>query len=119
MKGAMAHISRKRNKDGSYSYRAHVHRNGQLITKGGYKSKKDAARWGREQERSIDNTGLPLTIEELKKHKASDIIDRYLKDVTPTKASAKTEAYFLERFKQFVGHKSLAYISKTDGIEYR
>lgn len=59
---------------------------------------KDAEHWEAEQLRSIRITGLPLTIDDLKKHTVKDIVDRYLKEVTPTKGSSKSETTVLKKF---------------------
>jgi integrase len=116
----MAHISMKRNKDGTVSYRAHVHRKGHKpITKGGFKYRKDAERWGKEQDRSIDLAGLPLTIEDLKRHTVGDIVRRYLKEITPTKGCRVSENAVLTAFlRRDICSKSLAYISRQDAYKY-
>ena len=99
---------------------AQINRKGHRIFSRSFVQKKDAERWAVEQERTIDLTGLPLTIEELKKKTVGDLVDRYLRDVTPTKASAENERLTLEKFKKHpMCQKSLAYLSSTDGAAYR
>lgn len=70
---------------------AQVHRKGHRIFSRSFAQKKDAQRWAAEQERTIDLTGLPLTIEELKNTTVGDLVDRYLEKVTPRKASRENE----------------------------
>lgn len=116
----MAHISEQKLKDGTIRYRVHVHRKGhKTLTKGGFQYWKDAERWGNEQDRSIQLAGLPLTIDDLKKHTVGDIVRRYLKEVTPHKGSAVSEATVLNAFlRRDICKKSLAYIKKQDAWAY-
>ena len=100
---------------------AQINRKGHKIFSRSFVLKKDAERWASEQERTIDLTGLPLTIEELKKQTVGDLVDRYLKEVTPNKiGSAENERLILGKFKKHpLCKKSLAYLSSTDGAAYR
>ena len=99
---------------------AQVHRKGHRIFSRSFAQKKDAQRWAAEQERTIDLTGLPLTIEELKNTTVGDLVDRYLEKVTPRKASRENEKLVLEKFKKHpMCKKSLAYLSSAEGATYR
>lgn len=82
--------------------------------------KEDAERWEREQEREWTLTGLPPTIETLKKYTLGDIVSRYLKDITPTKGCHQSEAYVLNRFlKRPICSMSLAsFRDKQEGHNY-
>ena len=62
-------------------------------------TKAAASAWAREQEGLIDLGRLPVTDAPLKHTSLSDLIDRYLVDVTPRKRSAETEAVRLGRMK--------------------
>ena len=117
----MAHISKYRLKDGTYRYRGHVHRVGHKpLTQGGFRYRKDAARWGAEQERKIQLSGLPLTIDDLKKHTVGDIVRRYRREITPTKASRTNEDASLNAFlRHDLCRKSLAYVKTQDAYAYR
>ena len=101
-------------------WRAQIKKKGHKTFNKSFAQKKDAQRWAAEQERTIDLTGLPLTVEQLKKTTVGDLIDRYLKEVTPQKASAENEKLVLEKFKRNpMCKKSLAELSSGDGAKYR
>jgi integrase len=95
----MAHISKYKLQDGTVRYRFHVHRAGhhKLITKGGYKFKKDAERVATEQERSILLTGLPQSIDKLR-IPFSVFVERYLKEIAPRQGSYATIKATLKKF---------------------
>jgi hypothetical protein len=100
----MAHISKYKLQDGSLRYRSHVHRAGyhKPLTKAGFKYKKDAERWGTDQDRSILLTGLPQSIDKLR-IPFSVFVERYLKEIAPSKGSYVTIKATLEKF---VGKKN-------------
>ena len=56
-----------------------------------FPTKGAASAWAREQEGLIDQGRLPVSDAALKQTTLSQLIDRYLKDVTPRKRSAATE----------------------------
>jgi hypothetical protein len=66
------HIAKRIGKTGQVSWRVHVHYQGKHVTKV-FRDRKAGERWGREQERSIDQTGMPSTIEDRKKHTVAEI----------------------------------------------
>ncbi|WP_143278073.1 tyrosine-type recombinase/integrase [Bradyrhizobium sp. UFLA03-84] len=80
--------------------------------------KDDGERWAREQERSIDLTGIPIGIDKLADTPVEAIVDRYLNEITPTKTN-ESETYTLERFKVFAKGKSLASFAREDAYAYR
>ena len=101
-------------------WRAQIRRKGHSTFNKSFTQKKDAQRWAAEQERTIDLTGLPLTIEQLRKTTVGDVVDRYLKEVTPQKASVENEKLVLEKFKRNpMCKKSLAELSSGLGVKYR
>jgi integrase len=112
-------IYKRVDQHGNVSYRAHVHRKGHKHLSKVFKYEKDAVRWKKEQDRSIDLTGLPQTIDELKKNTVGDIVRRYLVEITPTKGCAYSETTVLNKFlRRDICRKSLAYVSKKDAYEY-
>jgi hypothetical protein len=116
----MAHIKRMTDKPRKLAWRAHINRKGHKPIVKMFLTKPEAEAWAGEQERSIRMTGLPLTIDELKKHTVEEIVQKYLDEVTPTKGSSKSETTVLKKFlKTDLANMSLAYISKKDGYEYR
>jgi hypothetical protein len=85
-----------------------------------FATKDEAERWGNEYERTIRLTGLPPTIDELKKHTVGELVERYLKEKTPLKGSAVSEKTVLEKFlKRDISRLSLAAIKKSDAYKYR
>jgi integrase len=116
----MAHIKKMTDKPRKLPWRAHIHRKGHKPVVKMFLSKPEAEAWAGEQERSFRLTGLPLTIDELKKHTVREIVQKYLDEVTPTKGSAVSETTVLKKFlKTDLANMSLAYITKRDGYEYR
>jgi integrase len=116
----MAHIKRMTDKKRSLPWRAHINRKGHKPIVKMFVSEDEAELWAGEQERSIRMTGLPLTIDQLKKHTVKEIVQRYLDEVTPSKGCSKSETTVLKKFlKTDLAMRSLANISKTDGYDYR
>jgi integrase len=116
----MAHIKRMADKPRTLPWRAHINRKGLKPLVKMFKTRAEAEHWAQEQERSIRLTGLPLTIEDLKKHTVGDIVRRYLEEVTSSKGSCVSETTVLKKFlKHNICYKSLAYVSKQDAYKYR
>ena len=63
----MAHIRRMIDKPRALPWRAQIKRKGHRVMVKMFAAREEAERWAAEQERHIQLTGLPLTIEELKK----------------------------------------------------
>jgi len=60
-------------------------------------TKSEAQAWAREQEGRIDRALAPINLRVLKGTTLRDVIERYLKEVTPTKDSEYTEAARLKK----------------------
>ena len=115
----MAHIQKLTDKRRTLPWRAQVRRKGHKVLVKMFASKGEAEHWATEQERTIRLTGLPHTIEELKKHTVGDIVRRYLKEITPTKGCRVSETTVLNKFlRHDICAKSLAYVSKQDAYKY-
>ncbi|MGO9356707.1 MAG: tyrosine-type recombinase/integrase, partial [Xanthobacteraceae bacterium] len=115
----MPHIKQMTDKPRSLPWRAHINRKGHKPIVKMFKSRQEADQWASEQERSIRLAGLPLTIDQLKKHTVKDIVTRYLAEVTPSKGCSVSETTVLKKFlRTDLAHKSLAYVSKQDGYTY-
>jgi hypothetical protein len=117
----MAHIREMKDKARTVPWRAHVNRKGHKPLVKMFKTKQEAEQWAGEQERSIRLVGLPLTIDQLKKHTVGEIVKRYLAEITPKKASSVNEAAVLKKFlrENSLAKKSLAYVSSQDAHAYR
>jgi integrase len=60
-------------------------------------TKAEAQAWAREQEGRIDRALAPINLKVLKRTTLRDLIERYLREVTPTKDSEYTEAARLKK----------------------
>ena len=82
-------------------------------------SKSDAERWGRKVEEEMDRGGFISRLE-AERVTLSEIIDRYMREVTPTKRGAHDECIRLNAMKR---HKlvrlSMAALSPSDVADYR
>lgn len=85
-----------------------------------FRTLEQAKRWERFCEDTVLMTGLPPTIEELKRHTVGDLVDRYLKEKTPHKGSAVNERTVLKKFrKRSICSLSLAAVKKEHAAKYR
>ncbi len=116
----MAYIRRLKDKLRTLPWRAQVRRKGHKVLVKMFASKGEAELWAGVQEHAIRMTGLPLTIEDLKKHTVGDIVRRYLKEITPTKGCHVSETSVLNKFlRHGICLKSLAFVSRQDAYKYR
>ncbi len=79
----MAHIQKLTDKRRTLPWRAQVRRKGHKVLVKMFATRSEAEHWATEQERTIRLTGLPHTIKELEKRRVSEIVERYLKEITP------------------------------------
>jgi hypothetical protein len=89
----MAHIKKLSDKPRTLPYRAQVKRKGHPTLVKMFQTRAQAERWAHEQEKSILEAGLPLTIRQLEKHTVGDIVRRYLEEITPQKGSVVIGRY--------------------------
>src|SRR5262249_29116487 len=119
----MAHIRKLTDKPRALPWLAHIHRKGHKRLIKMFKTKKEAEHWAGAQEQSIRSTGLPLTIDDLKKQTVGDLVRRYLEEKTPGKGSHVSEASNLKYFLQHdISSMSLAYVRREHAwkyVEYR
>lgn len=100
-------------------WQAIVRRKGYPLKARSFTLKRDAERWSREQERLID-LGQWADLDELRRTKLSDLIDRYAMEVTPNKRSRYSEAYRLAFLKTITPSKlSVAAITSQHVAEWR
>ncbi|HEY4375048.1 MAG TPA: site-specific integrase [Burkholderiales bacterium] len=83
----MATIRKRIGKAGDISYHVQVRISGHPPLSASFERKTDATRWGAERESEIRN-GRHFPADNNNKHTAGDMIDRYLRDVVPTKPKA-------------------------------
>lgn len=116
----MAHIRKLTDKSRTLPWRAQIRRKGQKVLVKMFASRREAEHWATEQERTLRLTGLPHTIEELKKHTFADLIRRYRDEITQTKGCRVSETTVLNKLLRHpIAAKSLAYISRQDAYTYR
>ena len=65
-----------------------------------FRSKGEAQSWAREQEAEMDRGGLPTCDKTLKAQTLGNLLDRYLKEVTPHKRSNETETQRLRKLQR-------------------
>lgn len=83
-----------------------------------FTTKADASRWARMLESEVDR-GVFLDRSESERTTIADLIDRYLREVTPTKKSARAEGHRLKALKTVFGAFSVAGLRNTHIADYR
>jgi integrase len=100
------------------NWQAQIRRKGLKPVVKTFKSKQDAEQWARLIESEIDK-GMFQDRSAAENTTVSEIIDRYLEEVTPTKKSAKSEIYRLKFIKTHLGAFSLARLQNKHITAYR
>lgn len=106
-------------------YEAQVRRKGHRAYSRSFDTKKDAEKWARQVETSLEfGVQLEGTQEDPSETSETttfgDLVKRYLKDVTPTKKGARSEAYRLSAFlKHSMCSKPVETLTTKDFAEYR
>ena len=105
----MAHIRKLSDKPRKLPWRAQVRRKGHKVLVKMFATRREAEHWATEQERTIRMTGLPHTIDDLKKHTFAEIIRRYRDEITPLKGCHVSETTVLNKLLRHpIASKSLA-----------
>jgi hypothetical protein len=113
----MASIRKRTNKDGSTSYRVDVRLKGFPPQRATFSRLTDARQWGKSTESAIKENRYFKTAE-ASKHTLGELIDRYIRDVLPTKGRhAKDQEQHLEWFKDEIGAYTLADITPAKIVE--
>jgi len=85
-----------------------------------FRSKRDAVLWAKTIEVDIERSVLPQVATSLKHITLSNLIDRYLSEITPRKKSVEKETYRLKRIQRHrLAAKNLRDISPGDFAKYR
>lgn len=100
------------------NWQAIVRRRGSKPVSKTFKTKVEAARWGRLIESEIDR-GVFVDRVEAERTTIAALIDRYLAEVTPTKKSARQETQRLLFLKRHFGSYSAAALRNNHVSEYR
>jgi integrase len=115
----MASIRKRTNKDGSTSYRVDVRLKGFPPQRATFSRLTDAKNWGKNTESAIKE-GRYFKTAEAQKHTLGDLIDRYIRDVLPTKPNqGGAQKQQLEWFKDEIGAYTLADVTPAKIVECR
>ncbi len=115
----MASIRKRANKDGTVSYRVDVRLKGFPPQRATFARLTDAKQWGKNTEAAIKENRYFKTAE-AQKHTLGELIDRYIRDVLPTKPKQETDQkQQLEWFKAEIGDYTLADITPAKIVECR
>ena len=103
----MASIEKRINDNGETSYRVKIRLKGYPPQTATFKRLTDAKKWVQATESSI-REGRHFKTTEAKKHTIADLVDRYIKDVLPTKPKqARQQKQQLEWWKNKMGGLSI------------
>jgi integrase len=115
----MARIKTRTATDGTPRYTAEVRLKGYPSQTATFKRKTDANKWIQDTESAI-REGRHFKTTEAKKHTLAELVDRYIKDVIPTKPKqAAAQRPQLERWKAEIGSYALADITPALIVECR
>src|SRR5262249_34880026 len=117
---SMATIEQRTGKDGQLVYRVKVRRKGQLPQTATFAKLAEAKKWAQVTEGAVvEGRHFPSTA--AKRHTVSDLIDRYISDVLPSKraSTAYNQCYQLRWWKTQLGHYALADVTPALLVEYR
>ncbi len=115
----MASIRKRTNKDGSASYRVDVRLKGFPPQRATFSRLTDAKQWGKNTESAIKENRYFKTAE-ASKHTLGELIDRYIRDVLPTKPKqASDQKQQLKWFKGEIGAYTLADTTPAKIVECR
>jgi len=116
----MASIKEIRDKDGKIiSYRVQVRRKGHPDQSSNHERLTDARKWAEDIESAI-RQGKHFPTTESKKHTLGDLVDRYIRDVLPTKPkSEKKQRAQLLWWKNQIGHTLLSDVTPSLLAEQR
>lgn len=105
-------------KRGDYSYEVQVRRKGFPTQTKTFTYRADAEKWARAVESEMDR-GVFLPRSDSERITLQELIDRYLREVTPLKKNWKSESEILAKVRIRFGQYSLAALQSKDIAEYR
>lgn len=115
----MATITERKAADGQRSYRVQVRLKGHPVQSASFERRADAKRWAAQTESAI-REGRYFKTTEAKRHTLADAIDRYCRDVLPTKGRQRlNQSVQLQWWKDELGAYTLADITPARIAEYR
>lgn len=108
----MANIEKRISSDGVTSYRVKIRLKGFPSQSATFERLTDAKKWAQQTESAI-REGRHFKTTEAKRHTLAEMIDRYCRDVLPSKKSAKDQAQQLAWWKSEIGSYSLADVTPS------
>lgn len=115
----MAYIQERKTDDGKTHYRVQVRLKGFPITSATFERKTDAKLWAQQTESAM-REGRHFKTSEAKKHTLSELIDRYIQNIVPTKPkNAAAITAQLNWWKSQLGHCLLSDLSSALIAEQR
>lgn len=115
----MASIEKRTTDTGDISYRVKIRLKGYPTQTATFKRLTDAKRWIQDTESAI-REGRHFKTTEAKKHTLADLVDRYIKDVLPTKPKqAAAQRPQLERWKAEIGSYALSDVTPALIVQCR
>lgn len=114
----MATIEKRTNSKKELSYRVKVRLKGYPIQTATFERLTDARKWAQLTEAAI-REGRHFKTMEAKRHTASEMIERYKRDVLPAKKSAKDQGRQLDWWKKEIGDYLLADVTPALIVEHR
>ncbi|HWR76809.1 MAG TPA: site-specific integrase [Thiobacillus sp.] len=104
----MASIEKRTSRDGKTTYRVKVRLKGQPTETASFERKTDANKWAQDTESAIRD-GRHFKTTAAKRHTLAELIERYIKDVLPTKPKSEAkQTAMLNWWKSEIGSYSLA-----------
>jgi integrase len=114
----MANIEKRATDDGKISYRVKVRLKGFPVQSATFERMTDAKKWAQNTESAIRD-GRHFKTTEAKRHTLAELIDRYCRDVLPTKKSAKNQAQQLGWWRSEIGSYTLSDVTPSMLAECR
>ncbi len=108
----MANIEKRTSKDGKLTYRVKIRLKGFPVQSATFERLTDAKKWIQQTESAI-REGRHFKIAEAKRHTLTDLIDRYCRDVLPSKKSAKDQVQQLGWWKAEIGSYALSDVTPS------
>lgn len=115
----MANIEKRTTADNQTSYRVKVRLKGYPVQTATFERLTDAKKWASSTESAIKE-GRHFKTSEAKRHTLAELIDRYLRDIMPSKPkSAIDQTHQLEWWREQLGSYALADVTPSLIAEYR
>lgn len=115
----MASIEKRTSRDGKTTYRVKVRLKGQPTETASFERKTDANKWAQDTESAIRD-GRHFKTTAAKRHTLAELIERYIKDVLPTKPKSEAkQTAMLNWWKSEIGSYSLADVTPALVAERR